>query len=210
MQAVSSEEFLRWAGEAGIGFNPLYPDYLTIIPPVDHARFWLVPADAASWPRFIATLLSGLDPWTAGYLWPLAGRWGVSHRSGPNEGVRDVVLRGAGIPNGWAGAVRFDRAELDAVVAVLFAAVTFGWCRDDDLFFLPDHGRQLVRTDHHDVLHAECMSERRVGELVAHMAAASYELPTELPDWTFIRPAWMGSEAEQNAAADGGRDAGSS
>jgi hypothetical protein len=106
--------------------------------------------------------------------------------------VREVVLRGAGIPDGWAGAVRVDRAEEPAVVAVLFAAMAFGWCGADDLFFVPDHARQVIRTDHHDVLHAQCASEGRMGALVGHTAAAGYELPTEPPDWTFKRPAWMG------------------
>jgi hypothetical protein len=108
-----------------------------------------------------------------------------------NQGVRDVALRGAGIPSGWAGAIRFSKDEEDALLAVMFSYLAFGWCGDDDLFFIPDHGRQLLRTDHHDVIHAECPSEERVQSLVAHMADAGYELPRELPDWTFKRPAWM-------------------
>jgi hypothetical protein len=55
----------------------------------------------------------------------------------------------------------------------------------------------LLQTDHHDVIHAECRSEERVRELVAHMAAEGYELPGEPPDWTFKRPAWMGSAAAE-------------
>ena len=90
---------------------------------------------------------------------------------------------------------------------MLFAYLAFGWCVDDDLFFVPDHGRQLLQTDHHDVIHVECASEDRVRRLVAHMDEAGYELPEEPPDETFRRPAWMGSP-EPNAAADSGRDAG--
>jgi hypothetical protein len=83
---------------------------------------------------------------------------------------------------------------------VLFAFMAFGWCVDDDLFFIPDHAGQLLQTDHHDVIHAECRSEERVLALVAHMAAEDYELPAEPPDWTFRRPDWMGvSEAERGA-----------
>ena len=74
---------------------------------------------------------------------------------------------------------------------MLFDSLAFGSDGGDDLFFVPDHGRQIVQTDHHDVLHATCTSEERVRELVAHMAAEGFELPTELPDWTFKRPAWM-------------------
>jgi hypothetical protein len=112
-------------------------------------------------------------------------------------------LRGAGIPGGWEGAVRFTREEDDALVAVLYAALAFGWCVDDDLFFVPDHGRQLLQTDHHDVIHVECSSEERVQRLVAEMAEVGYQLPRELPGWTFERPAWMDS-GEPGATPDPG------
>ncbi len=70
--------------------------------------------------------------------------------------------------------------------------MAFGWCVDDDLFFIPDHARQLLQTDHHDVIHADRGSEARVRGLVAHMAEEGYELPAKPPDWMFKRPAWMG------------------
>jgi hypothetical protein len=194
MQAVSGEEFVRWTAGRGIGVDPRYPDSgcLILLPRADHARFWVVPADPAAWPDFVASLLGGLDEWTTGLLWRRSGGWPQFGQSRSyNEGVRDVILRGAGIPDGWPGAVRFNRGEEDALVAVLFVSMAFGWCVDDDLFFVPDHARQLVQTDHHDVVHAECGSEERVRELVAHMAAEGYELPAEPPDETFKRPAWM-------------------
>ncbi|MBN9524198.1 hypothetical protein J0H58_37755 [bacterium] len=155
----------------------------------------------------MASLLGGLDEWDTGLLWPRSGSWPQSaHSQSYHEGVRGVVLRGAGIPDGWAGAVRFERDEGDALIAVLFAAMMFGWNESDDLFFIPDHARQLLQTDHHDVIHARCRSEDRVRELVADMAAEGYELPTEPPDWTFKRPAWMVGSAEPHAAPDRGPD----
>src|SRR5262245_25154761 len=193
MEAVRSEDFLRWASGAGVGFHPRYPDQLTFLQLADHARFWVIPPDPAAWPHFIAALLGGLDEWAAGYFWPRAGTWPRAIRSeSHNERVCDIVLRGAGVPDGWAGAIRFDRAEESAVVAVLFATMAFGWCGADDLYFVPDHAKQIVQTDHHDVLHANCASEERVKELAGHMMAAGYALPTELPDWTFKKPVWMG------------------
>jgi hypothetical protein len=194
MEAVPGEEFLRWAAGVGIDFDPRYPDTLCLVPPRDHARFWALPGDPATWPHFVGSLLEGLDEWGAGFLWPRPGRWPQGRKSrSRKEGVRDVVLRGAGVPDGWAGPVRYRREEEEAVIAVLFAYLAFGWCGDDDLFFIPDHGRQLLQTDHHDVIHVECATEERVQELVSHMAGEGYLLPTELPDPTFKRPAWMGT-----------------
>src|SRR5262249_28594514 len=133
--------------------------------------------------------------WATGFLWPRSGAWPASAGSRSyNEGVRGVVLRGAGIPDGWAGAVRFGREEEDALLAVVFAYLAFGWCVDDDLFFIPDHGRQLLQTNHHGVIHAECASEERVRQLVEYMSTAGYTLPTAPPDGTFKRPPWMGSD----------------
>jgi hypothetical protein len=208
MEGVRGEEFLRWAAGVGIGFDPRYPDSrrLCLLPTREHARFWGLPADPAAWPHFVASLLDGLDEWASGFLWPRSGTWPESRQSQQyNEGVRDVVLRGAGVPDGWAGAVRIERDEEEALLAVLFVYMAFGWCVDDDLFFIPNHGRQLLQTDHHDVIHAVCASEGRVLKLVGDMAKACYELPTEPPDWTFKRPAWMAG-AVPDAPEDRPRD----
>lgn len=205
MRLLSNEDFLRWATGVGIGFDPRYPKSrcLRFLSIQKHARFWVLP-DPTTWPHFLALSLNGLDDWDSGFLWPRSGRWpeSASSRSN-NEGVRNVLLRGAGVPGGWAGAVRFDRNEEDALVAVLYAHLAFGWCVEDDLFFVPDHGRQILQTDHHDVVHVQCASEERVQTLVEHLAAEGYELPLEPPDGTFKRQAWM-TGAETDDARDGG------
>ena len=149
MEAVSGEEFMRWAADRGIGLDPRYPGsgWLGFLPPVDHHRFWVVPAAPTTWPNFLASLLDGLDEWGTGLLWPRSGSWPPFEESQwPAEGVRDVILRGAGIPSGWPGAVRWRREEENELVAVLFASLAFGWSVDDDLFFVPDHARQIVQT----------------------------------------------------------------
>jgi hypothetical protein len=199
MEAIRNEEFLTWAARAGIGFDPSYPEAscLRFLPPCDFSRFWTLPDDPRTWPHFAGSLLEGLDCWSAGFLWPRSGQWPVAeHSSSYNEGVRDVVLRGAGIFDGWSGAIRFEHAEEDQILAVMFVFLAFGWCVDDDLYFIPDHGRQIVQTDHHDVVHVECLEENRIQEFVEHMAGAGYELPTELPDQTFIWPYWMGENPD--------------
>lgn len=193
-EAVAGEAFLSWAAGVDIGFDPRYPDArcLGLLPPRESARFWELPGDVGNWPHFAGTILEGLDRWEAGYLWPRSGRWPAAADSrSHNERVRDFILLGAGVPDGWDGAVLFTRGEGAAVVAVLFAYLAFGCCSDEDLYFVPDHGRQVVQTDHHDVVHVECLEEARVLELVGRMEVAGYSLPTELPDETFRRPHWM-------------------
>jgi hypothetical protein len=152
----------------------------------------VLPVEPVSWPHFAASLLTGLDEWKAGLLWPRSACWPAGRQTQAyHEGVREVVLRGAGIPQGWRGAIRFERDEVSALLAVLFVYLALGECVGDDLFFIPDHGQQLIQTDHHQVIHAECTSAERVQQSVRHMAEAGYELPSEPPDGTFRRPPWM-------------------
>jgi hypothetical protein len=206
MEPVPEVDFLRWAASVGIGFDPRYPEsgLLRILPRRDQARFWVLPPDPAAWPHFIASLLESLDEWDSGLLWPRSGSWPNQEKSPSyDEGVRDVILRGVGVPAGWAGALRFGRDEKNALIAVMYPFVAFGGCGDDDLIFVPDHGRQLLQSDHHDVIHAQCGSSERIQKFVDQMAEAGYDLPTKLPDETFKRPAWM---VEPSTPVDRSRD----
>lgn len=87
--------------------------------------------------------------------------------------------------------MRFNANEEVKIVAVLYIYLVFGWCVDDDLIFIPDHGLQILQTDHHNVVHVKSSSEAWIKSLVEHMAEAGYELPRELPDATFKHPYWM-------------------
>ena len=194
MRPISTERFFAWASKRGIALDERYPDArcLTYRPYRDFNRFWELPGDPATWPHFIATSLKAMDTWSAGYLWPRLGHWPVEGKAGDyNEGVRDVVLRGAAIPSGHAGAVHFRRKEEDALLSVIFIYLAFGWFMGDDLYFIPDHGRQFLLTSHHDVIHISCAEGKRVRVFVKYMAKAGYELPTAVPDDTFKGPSWM-------------------
>ncbi len=207
-EAVPADAFLAWAAEAGIGFDPRYAgaNSLGLLPGGESSRFWELPGHPYSAPYLVRAVLDGLDRWDFGYLWPREGRWPAAGATPlPSEQVRDVVLRGAGMPDGWAGAARVSRSEQLAVVAALFAALALGGDATSDLYFVPDHGRQVVQAGHHDVIHVECADEARVLAFVAHMQAAGFPLPTEPPDATFRWPHWMAQRhAEPGAVADGG------
>jgi hypothetical protein len=194
MELIESKDFLKSLNDLGIGFDPRYPHSgcLSLLPPNDHSRFWVLPQDPHVWNHFATSLIESLDDWNFGYLWPRNGSWPDWNRSeNHNEKVRDLILQGVGIPSGWAGSVRFFRNELSSLIGVLYAYLAFGWCSEDDLFFIPNHGHQLLQTDHHDVVHVGCKSEERISDLISHMSRSGYELPTELPDETFKWPSWM-------------------
>jgi hypothetical protein len=194
MQTLRNDDFLKRASEAGIGVDPEYPDSgcLTFATRPTHSRFWVVPNDPAAWPYFIGCLFAGMDDWSNVSLWPRSGRWPKGSGEGfSGESIRDAVLRGAGVPGDWEGALMFGKEDCASLTAILFVYMIFGWCVGDDLFIIPDHGQQLLQTDHHDVVHARCLSEDRIGEFVKHMASNGYGLPPEPPDETFRWPDWM-------------------
>lgn len=207
MQPVKGGDFLIWASGLGIGFDPRHPEagcFCFLPPRQGCARYWTLAGDPATWPDFVAHFLDGVDPWATGFLWPREGKWPPPPKpSFLTDEVCAVVRRGAGIPEGWPGAVRFERTERTAIVAVLFAHLTFGGCVADDLYFIPDHGRQIIQTSHHDVVHVKCAEEDWMRQFVEHMAKAGHPLPTEPPDETFKRPSWMagnGSKQPREAA----------
>lgn len=185
IEAVSADAFLAWAVGVGIGFDPQYPGTgcLTLLPPREASRSWFVPDSPYGIPHFIGTMLRALDQWEFAYLWPRDGRWpaaGETHL--PNEQVRDVVWRGAGLPSGWAGAARIGREEWPELVSALFAAVALGGDSCSDLFLVPDHGRQIVHAGHHDAIHIACADDLRLAEVVRSMEQAGYRLPIGTSD----------------------------
>ncbi|MFT3878919.1 MAG: hypothetical protein QM703_04575 [Gemmatales bacterium] len=194
MQTVTGQEFWQHASKIGISIDQDYSDSfeLAINPSHGHSRFWTLPTNIGVWPHFAVSVLSCIDKWDSGYLWPRFGKYPVSELSSShNDSVRDFILRGAGVPSGWPGALRFNTEEKYALITVMFAFMSFSWSGNDDLYFVPDHGQQLVQLNHHKVIHVECTSEDRMILLVSQMLEAGYKLPTNPPDWTFIRPAWM-------------------
>src|ERR1700722_6269077 len=126
MEPIPHDRFFKWLDKAGIGFAEGYPQSTspTLLPLTDCARFWVVPPDPRAWPHFAEAVLDGLDDWEVGYLWRYAEKWPKpSEALSRNEKVRDTILRGAGIPDGWAGAIRCSREEITSVLAVLFSAM---------------------------------------------------------------------------------------
>ena len=102
-----------------------------------------------------------------------------------------VLLKAAGIPFDFEGAIRYDLNEVDKLLAAIFATMTLGSSVRDDFFVVPDGGRQFLQTDHHEVIHVSFADEQAVAPFVDYMPRNKYALPAKEPDSTFKRPGWM-------------------
>lgn|SRR5262245_26020297 len=194
MEPVSEVEFIADVGRTGIAFDARYPnaDRLRFSPDVGESRFWVVPDDQADWPDFVSSILFGLDQWTEALLWPRLGRWLANDNLfAGSKASRIYPLKEAGVPDRWHGAIRVAESERNTAATVLRAYLLHGGCVDEDLYFIPGHGRQIVMASHHDVVHVDCLDLDRMLMFADAMAEAGYELPTYPPDETFIWPDWM-------------------
>ncbi|HEY7117622.1 MAG TPA: hypothetical protein VH475_13620 [Tepidisphaeraceae bacterium] len=148
------------------------------------ARFWVAPKSPRQTRMFVARLLEGLEPWNECGLWRRGGYWPLRGRVGEWVGrFACGDLAGAGI--------FVSRIERTSLLRLMMRQVITGGCVEDDLFIIPDHGRAFLYVDHHDVIHASFATPVAMEAFVTHMAQGGYELPVELPDGTFKRPAWM-------------------
>jgi hypothetical protein len=180
MRLVTPSSFFATCRRYGIKTHPQEggpPQCVVYAEPLRQSRFWPRP-EAVELPYFLWLLLEGLDPWQACYVWPRGGRWNAADAdASAGDRVRARIVAGAGVPAGRKGALLFERDETAALLTVLFAQAVFGWSVPDDLFLVPDHGRQIVWVEHHDVIHVDFADSARADALVEHMATKDYPLP---------------------------------
>jgi len=194
MKTHRDEDFLAWAERAGFQIDPRYPHsaVLAFNPDPEHDRFWLVPDAPERRPYFIASLLECMGDWHACYVWRHMGSW---PRSAEPSRINDVVefriLEGLGLPIGTNAVVEFSRDEYDKLLTLLFSTTIFGWTVSEDLYVVPNHGRYLLQTDHHGVIHVSFRSEEDMNRCVIEMERREFPLPDEIPDPTFKQPRWM-------------------
>ena len=197
MKTHRDEDFLAWAERAGFHIDPRYPHsaVLAFNPDPEHDRFWLVPDAPERRPYFIASLLECMGDWHACYVWRHMGSW---PRSAEPSRINDVVefriLEGLGLPIGTNAVVEFSRDEYDKLLTLLFSTTIFGWTVSEDLYVVPNHGRYLLQTDHHGVIHVSFRSEEDMNRCVTEMERREFPLPDEIPDPTFKQPRWMDSD----------------
>ena len=195
LRAITQREFLRWAASKGLALDGRYPDsaVLDFLEGSD-ARFWTVPPEPELRPDLIAALLELLGDWQACHVWRHLGNWPDPPSVNCNrvsDAVESRILQGLGLPLGTSDVVAFDHTELAALITLLFSTTIFGWSVVQDLYVVPDHGRQIIQTDHHGVIHVSFKDAGDVGHWVSEMARKGFDLPEDLADETFKRPPWM-------------------
>ena len=197
MKTLTEAAFLEWADGAGLCLDPRYPQSAVLVfrPDPHQNRFWEIPPEPERRPFFILALLELMGEWQECYAWRHLGSWPES--ADPlriNDAVEWRILKGLGLPLGTADVVKFERAELDKLVTLMFSTTIFGWSVAEDLYIVPDHARYIVQTDHHSVIHVSFRRSADVDEWVKQMEERDFPLPEEIPDSTFKRPDWMKGE----------------
>jgi hypothetical protein len=195
MRTITEQEFLRWAAGKNLGLDPQYPDSAVLdFRGTSESRFWAVPPEPERRPYLIASLLELMGDWQTCYAWRHLGSWPDPSSvdvGRVNDVVESRILQGLGLPLGTADVVIFDRRDLPTLTTLLFSTTVFGWSVGEDLYVVPDHGRYVLETDHHGVIHVAFHDPREVGHWVSEMAQRGFDLPEDVPDSTFKRPSWM-------------------
>jgi hypothetical protein len=155
MKLMSTEKFLTWAAERGIGPDPKYP----------HSVSLSYPSDVGTWYRYRYSPTSqsaqafvdlALRTAAAGsHLWlfpPGRGKW-YSTASNQVASLADLqsIIREQGVPAEYAGAIGYDPAELQTASALMVGALQHAgslW----ELCAVPDHARCVLQSDEDDDL----------------------------------------------------------
>ena len=166
---------------------------LMFTPEPGYSRFWCVPPSPRRRLHFIATILRLLGSWSSCFVWR-DGRWPSAadpERTNDNDMVELCILKRLGLPLGTSEVVEFTRAELDALITLIFSNTIFGWSIIDDLYVIPDDARYIIQTDHHEVIHVSFRQPEDLARFVKEMEDRGFPLPDELPDATFKPTDWM-------------------
>lgn len=195
MELTSSNTFLTWARQHGIGLHPQYPELLAFVPEKGDSRFWPTPFDSRELLAFVLLLLDALEPWQSCWAYKRTGAWtfAAAENADTLDQAQDIVTRWLGIPEGYRGSIRFDEQDRAKLVTLLMVQDVFGSNVEHDFFFVPDHGQQFLWLDHEDALWVFFADTSNIEPFVDRMASFGYELPKK-PPAPFSWQHWMGPE----------------
>ena len=194
MRAIDENLFLGWAKSHGYALTRFGSgsQYLEFDPKSDERRFWEISAEPERRGFMFLALLELMGDWKSCYAWRHQGSWpAAQNHDRLNDSMEFIILSGMGMPSGTTQAVEFSREEQYNLVTLMLSTSIFGWSVGEDMSIVPDHGRYLMQTDHHDVIHTCFRSSEDRDAYVQAMAKRGYALPSELPDTTFKLPGWF-------------------
>lgn len=194
MKRIREDRFIEIIRHLGIIVDPRYPKSAELFfeKGSELSRFWEIPDTARQIPYFVNSILSALAPWEKIYVWKHLGSWSTKVRGERcNDDVQALIYRGIGISDDNDDILEFERSELAELTTLIFNQLVFGWHVGDDLYIIPDHGQQMIKTDHHDAVHVSFRSDKALSEYASALTSDGFELPDHLPDETFKRPEWM-------------------
>jgi hypothetical protein len=166
MDRVKSDVFLGWARGRGIAVHQRR--HLAFEGSWDLTRFWSAPTAARKLAAFAKHVLAGMDPWSTCHLWPAGGRWSVAP-------PLPTVPGGLAVRAGYDGAIVFSKQDRKALLETLSALAKAAFGSEDDLYIVPDHGRQMVFWSHHDLIHVGFVEKEGAKAFEIHMTEQGYE-----------------------------------
>lgn len=192
MTQLSEKEFVEWLTARELMWESQY-GYIDFKSGPTDERFWTLPGRGARVVFLLAVILDSLEPWN--YLMVCkqgaAGWYNSDDRSGIIAAVHDQIVNSTSVPKDFQGVFRAEKSDETAIITLLFNQLMFGWCMWDDVYAIPDHAQQIVKTSHHDVVHLSFKDPNKIASFVEKLAQAKFYLPTEVPDGTFKTPDWM-------------------
>jgi hypothetical protein len=196
MELISETALKKWLAKRNLLWEEKY-GRIDIPGDARESRFWVLPEPARRIVYFLTVALESIDPWEQLVICKQGASGWYSADAGdrPLEAVHDQVVASTGLPREFRGAIRVDRTDYTSILTLLFNQLLFGWCMWDDVYVIPDHADQIIKTSHHDVLHVDFRDRKRVDSFVAAMAAREFLLPETVPDGTFKTPHWMQAKA---------------
>jgi hypothetical protein len=165
MQRMDDARFLAWVTEGGIEDRSRSEANLHLDFPGElrHGRTWPAPDDPDALARWLGAIVRAASP---------DGPWWVRRRYGPGwwpgeDGAPpspelERAAAAAGVPRGFAGALRFGADEWDAMAALLESYATWEWGMGEDLFVIPEDRSCIVLLCHDEEAHVNTPTRERL------------------------------------------------
>lgn len=196
MQLEPITAIQTWASTVGISFEDVdieegrIQHSLAFRSPSTQDRYWETPWETERLLVLVTALIESTSPWEFCWALKMEGAW---DDAGDSEGL-DRVLRTLDIPYGFEGAIRFHYSERGALAMLMVGQIAYGWCGYYDIWVVPDHGKQMIRTDDDDITVVFFADETTLKQTIEHLAKAGFNLPNEPPSEGFYWQPWMGPE----------------